>query len=674
MKELSIDLETYSDVDIKQCGVYKYTDTPNFDILLFSYSIDGGDVITIDLASGEEIPITVINALTNDAIIKWAFNANFERVCLSVWLRKYYPQYFKGYYAGGTLVNNYLTPTSWRCSKVWANYMGLPHSLKAVGKELNLTHQKMQQGKELIRYFCSPCDPTKKNGMRTRNLPEHNPSDWEIFKQYNKRDVEVELAIKEILKLTPVPDDIWLQYTQDQIINDRGVRIDSTFVQRALQTDTSTRKKNFIMLKKLTGLENPNSLIQLKNWLKTQGVILNNLDKKSIMQLLAECSEGVVSQVLKIKQQLAKNSVRKYNRMLDMLCTDGRARGCFMFYGAITTGRWAGRGIQFQNLPQNHLIELDAARNAVLNLDYVAMEEKFYTIQKENGINHKTPYSVPEALSQLLRTALIPENGYKFIVADYSQIEARVLSTLAEEEWRLEAFTSGKDLYCESASRMFNKPVVKNGINGELRVKGKIAELALGYGGGENALKRMNALDMGLNEDELPSLVTQWRESNPKIVDFWRKCGKAAIKAIRYQTFDEVNDIKFWYPENILYIELPSGRSLAYRDPELQKNENEYEQIVYRGNKSDKLKEVSTYGAKLVENIVQGISRDILAYALEKLSSYRVVAHVHDEVIVEVPLETPIQTICDVLELTPPWFPNLPLKAEGYECFYYQKQ
>lgn len=674
MKELSIDLETYSDVDIKQCGVYKYTDTLNFDILLFSYSIDGGDVITIDLASGDEIPITVINALTNDAIIKWAFNANFERVCLSVWLRKYYPQYFKGYYAGGTLVNNYLNPTSWRCSKVWANYMGLPHSLKAVGKELNLTHQKMQQGKELIRYFCSPCDPTKKNGMRTRNLPEHNPSDWEIFKQYNKRDVEVELAIKEILKLTPVPDDIWLQYTQDQIINDRGVRIDSTFVQRALQTDTSTRKKNFIMLKKLTGLENPNSLIQLKNWLKTQGVILNNLDKKSIMQLLAECPEGVVSQVLKIKQQLAKNSVRKYNRMLDMLCTDGRARGCFMFYGAITTGRWAGRGIQFQNLPQNHLIELDAARNAVLNLDYVAMEEKFYTIQKENGINHKTPYSVPEALSQLLRTALIPENGYKFIVADYSQIEARVLSTLAEEEWRLEAFTSGKDLYCESASRMFNKPVVKNGINGELRVKGKIAELALGYGGGENALKRMNALDMGLNEGELPSLVTQWRESNPKIVDFWRKCGKAAIKAIRYQTFDEVNGIKFWYPENILYIELPSGRSLAYRDPELQKNENEYEQIVYRGNKSDKLKEVSTYGAKLVENIVQGISRDILAYALEKLSSYRVVAHVHDEVIVEVPLETPIQTICDVLELTPPWFPNLPLKAEGYECFYYQKQ
>lgn len=674
MKELSIDLETYSDVDIKQCGVYKYTDTPNFDILLFSYSIDGGDVITIDLASGDEIPITVINALTNDAIVKWAFNANFERVCLSVWLRKYYPQYFKGYYAGGTLVNNYLNPTSWRCSKVWANYMGLPHSLKAVGKELNLTHQKMQQGKELIRYFCSPCDPTKKNGMRTRNLPEHNPSDWEIFKQYNKRDVEVELAIKEILKLTPVPDDIWLQYTQDQIINDRGVRIDSTFVQRALQTDTSTRKKNFIMLKKLTGLENPNSLIQLKNWLKTQGVILNNLDKKSIMQLLAECSEGVVSQVLKIKQQLAKNSVRKYNRMLDMLCTDGRARGCFMFYGAITTGRWAGRGIQFQNLPQNHLIELDAARNAVLNLDYVAMEEKFYTIQKENGINHKTPYSVPEALSQLLRTALIPENGYKFIVADYSQIEARVLSTLAEEEWRLEAFTSGKDLYCESASRMFNKPVVKNGINGELRVKGKIAELALGYGGGENALKRMNALDMGLNEEELPSLVTQWRESNPKIVDFWRKCGKAAIKTIRYQTFDEVNGIKFWYPENILYIELPSGRSLAYRDPELQQNENEYEQIVYRGNKSDKLKEVSTYGAKLVENIVQGISRDILAYALEKLSSYRVVAHVHDEVIVEVPLKTPIQTICDVLELTPPWFPNLPLKAEGYECFYYQKQ
>lgn len=674
MKELSIDLETYSDVDIKQCGVYKYTDTPNFDILLFSYSIDGGDVITVDLASGEEIPIAVINALTNDTVIKWAFNANFERVCLSVWLRKYYPQYFKGYYTGGTLVNNYLNPASWRCSKVWANYMGLPHSLKAVGKELNLTHQKMQQGKELIRYFCSPCNPTKKNGMRTRNLPEHNPSDWEIFKQYNKRDVEVELAIKEKLKLTPVPDDIWLQYTQDQIINDRGVRIDSAFVKRALQTDTSTRKKNLMMLKKLTGLEKPNSLKQLKNWLETQGIVPKNLNKKSITQLLTEYPAGIVSQVLKIKQQLAKNSVKKYNRMLDMLCNDGRARGCFMFYGAVTTGRWAGRGIQFQNLPQNHLIELDAARNAVLNLDYVAMEEKFYTFQKDNGINHKTPYSVPEALSQLLRTALIPENGYKFIVADYSQIEARVLSTLAEEEWRLEAFISGKDIYCESASRMFNKPVVKNGINGELRVKGKIAELALGYGGGENALKRMNALDMGLNEDELPSLVTQWRESNPKIVEFWHRCGKAAIKAIRYQTYAEVNDIRFWCPENILYIDLPSGRSLTYRDTELLTSENGYEQIVYRGNRNDKLKEVSTYGAKLVENIIQGISRDILAYALGNLSSYRVVAHVHDEVIVEVPLNTQIQTICNILELTPPWIPELPLKAEGYECFYYQKQ
>ena len=583
IKELSIDLETYSDVDIKQNGVYKYADSPNFEILLFAYSVNNSnDIKVVDLASGEKVPEDVLKALTDDTVIKWAFNANFERVCLSVWLKKYYPQYFKGYQSDEKALQNYLSPTSWRCSMVWSNYVGLPHSLDAVGKELNLTDQKMKEGKELIKYFCCPCKPTAKNGMRTRNLPQHNPYAWETFKQYNKRDVEAELEIKERLRLSPVSDDMWQQYALDQKINDRGVKIDAAFVQKALDVDDMVRDVNYAELKNITGIDNPNSTVQLKNWLKTQGVVADSIDKKTIDELLTQHTEGIVPQALKLKQQLAKSSVKKYSRMLDMVTQDGRARGCFMFYGAITTGRWAGRGIQLQNLPQNHLKELDAARNAILNTDYKAMREKFVS---EDG---KTLYNTPDALSQLLRTAIIPEDGHKFIVADYSQIEARVLSVIAGEKWRLEAFAAGKDIYCESASHMFNKPVVKNGINGELRVKGKIAELALGYGGGENALIRMGALDMGLSEDELPSLVKQWRASNPKIVEFWKKCDKAAIKAIKNRTGVEVGNIRFWCPENILYIDLPSGRSLAYRNPELQKDENGYDKIVYKGGKDKK--------------------------------------------------------------------------------------
>ena len=464
IKELSIDLETYSDVDIKQNGVYKYADNPNFDILLFAYSVNGGDVKVVDLASGEKIPEDVLKALTDDTVIKWAFNANFERVCLSVWLQKYYPQYFKGYQSDEKALQNYLSPTSWRCSMVWSNYVGLPHSLDAVGKELNLTDQKMKEGKELIKYFCCPCKPIVKNGMRTRNLPQHNPDGWETFKQYNKRDVEAELEIKERLRLTPVPEDVWKQYAIDQKINDRGVKIDTAFVQKAQEVDDTIRDVNYSELKNITGIDNPNSTVQLKNWLKTQGVIADNLDKKAIEKLLTQHTGGIVSQALKLKLQLAKSSVKKYSRMQDMVTQDGRARGCFMFYGATTTGRWAGRGIQLQNLPQNHLAELDAARNAILNADYTAMREKFVSD------DCKTSYNTSDALSQLLRTAIIPEDGHKFIVADYSQIEARVLSVIAGEEWRLKAFASNKDIYCESASHMFNKPVVKNGINGELRV------------------------------------------------------------------------------------------------------------------------------------------------------------------------------------------------------------
>ena len=668
IKELSIDLETFSDEDVKQNGVYKYTESPNFDILLFAYSVNGGDVKVVDLASGDKVPNDIIKSLTDDTVIKWAFNANFERVCLSAWLRKYYPQYFKGYQSNEGALQNYLDPTSWRCTMVWSNYLGLPHSLEAVGAELGLAEQKMKEGKGLIKYFCCPCEATAKNNMRTRNLPEHNPEGWETFKCYNKRDVEVELTIKDRLKYNPVPDDVWQQYAIDQKINDRGVRIDTTFVQKAIEVDKRDRKASYDELKHLTNIENPNSTIQLRDWLKSQGVVTDSLDKKAIEQLLSELTDGSVHQVLGLKQQLAKSSVKKYTRMLNMTAQDGRARGSFMFYGAITTGRWAGRGIQLQNLPQNHLGKLDEARNAIINMDYTAMKETFIS---EDG---KTIYNTPGALSQLLRTALVPEMGYKFIVADYSQIEARVLSAIAGEQWRLDAFASGKDIYCESASQMFNKPVVKNGINGELRVKGKIAELALGYGGGESALVSMGALNMGLNKEELPSLVDQWRSANPRIVEFWKKCDRAAIKTIKNRTGVEVDNIRFWCPENVLYIDLPSGRSLAYRSPEIKKDENGYDKIVYRGEKDKKLKEVGTYGAKLVENIVQGISRDILAYALGNLSAYRIVAHVHDEIIVEVPMDTQIQTICDIMGQTPSWIAGLPLKAEGYECPYYQKQ
>ena len=673
IKELSIDLETYSDVDIKH-GVYKHTDTPSFEILLFSYAVNGGEVKTVDLASGEKIPEEILKALTDDTVIKWAFNANFERVCLSVWLKKYYPQYFKGYNSNEEALKNYLDPASWRCSMIWSSCMGLPRKLEQVCKVLNLSKQKMAEGKDLIQYFCHPCKPNKKNGGRLRNLPQHSPKKWETFKQYNKRDVEAELEIKERLKLHPVPEDIWGQYAQDQKINDRGVKIDADFVQQARGLASVDKADRGEELKKLTNIDNPNSCPQLKNWLKTQGVDTQKVDKQAIEDLLNNPSTPpIVVEALKLKQQLSKSSVSKYDKMRDMICSDGRLRGCLQFYGASTTGRWAGRGVQLQNLPQNHIDDLDKARNAVITSNAVAMKEAFVTTGKVNGEKTTIPLKTPDALSQLIRTALIPENGYKFIVSDYSQIEARVLSWLAGEHWRLDAFRANKDIYCASASQMFGVPVEKNGQNSDLRVKGKIAELALGYGGGENALARMDS-KKELDGANLPEIVDKWRKANPQIVELWKQCNKAAQEVIQDRSGAEAGALHFWCPENTLYIELPSGRSLAYRYPELKPDEDGYLNITYQGVGGKGMNETKTYGAKLVENIVQGISRDILAYALQNLSDYRVVAHVHDEVIVEVPKDTPVNTITGIMEQTPSWIEGLPLKAEGYECPYYQKQ
>lgn len=673
IKELSIDLETYSDVDISS-GVYKHTDTPSFEILLFSYAVNGGEVKTVDLASGEKVPEDIIKALTDDTVIKWAFNANFERICLSAWLRKYYPQYFKGYDSDEKALKNYLDPTSWRCSMIWSSCMGLPRKLEQVCKALNLSKQKMEEGKSLIQYFCHPCEPTKKNGGRLRNLPQHVPEKWETFKQYNKRDVEAELEIKEHLKFNPVPEDIWAQYPQDQKINDRGVKIDVDFVQKARDLASADKLDCGKKLKKLTNIDNPNSSPQLKDWLKAQGIDTPSVDKQAIENLLNNHSTPPnVVETLKLKQQLSKSSVSKYDKMLDMVCSDGRLRGCLQFYGATTTGRWAGRGVQLQNLPQNHIDDLDKARNAVITSNAEVRKEAFVTTEKVNGVKTEVPLSIPDALSQLSRTALIPEDGCKFIVSDYGQIEARVLSWVAGEQWRLDAFKANKDIYCTCASQMFGVPVEKNGQNAELRVKGKIAELALGYGDGENALARMDS-KKELAGANLPEIVDKWRKANPKIVELWKQCNKAAQEAIQNRSRVEVGNLCFWCPENTLYIELPSGRSPAYRHPELKVDEDGYLNIIYQGVGEKGMSETKTYGAKLVENIVQGISRDILAYTLQNLSKYPVVTHIHDEVVAEVPKDIPVNTITGIMEQTPSWIEGLPLKAEGYECQYYQKQ
>lgn len=656
---LSIDLETYSSVDLKKSGVYPYAESSDFEILLFAYAINEGKVQVVDIACGEEVPDEILQALTDDTVTKWAYNCQFERVCLSYWLRRNYPQYFSSYSIAEDSVGNYLDPTSWKCSRIWGAYMGLPLSLKGIGAILKLDEQKMEEGSDLIKYFCKPCRPTKKNGGRTRNLPEHDPEKWVLFKKYNKRDVEVELAIKEKLTKFPVPDFVWDEYHLDQEINDRGILLDMHFVEQAITVDAQTKMYLRRKMQEQTGLENPNSVVQMKGWLSDNGVQAESLDKKAVKELISD-SEDRIADVLSYRQQLAKSSVSKYTAMQNAVCADGRARGMFQFYGANRSGRWAGRLIQLQNLPQNHMDDLEEARNLVRDGNFSALEMLYDNI--------------PNVLSELIRTAFIPKPGYKYIISDFSAIEARVLSFLAGEQWRVDVFQAGKDIYCESASQMFGVPVVKNGINGHLRQKGKIAELALGYGGSVGALKAMGALDMGLSEDELQPLVNAWRSSNPHITQLWWDIDAAVKKAVMYKTAVQSHGFRIYYKSGMLFIDLPSGRRLVYVKPRMGTNQFGSDSVTYEGINTSKWTRIESYGPKFVENIVQAVSRDILAYAMKTLSHCFICGHVHDELIIECSPDVSLSTVCEQMGRTPPWISGLLLRADGYECNFYQKQ
>ena len=656
---LSIDLETFSDVDLKKCGVYKYASSPNFEILLFGVSVDGGEVTVYDLASGDTVPEEIIRALSDDSVIKWAYNASFERVCLSVWLRRNYPQYFSSYSIEEDTVRNYLDPSSWRCSLVWGAYMGLPLSLEGIGKVLKLENQKMAEGKALIRYFCVPCKPTKANGGRTRNLPEHDPVKWSTFIAYNKRDVETEMAIQQKLSKFPVPEFLWEEYHLDQEINDRGIQLDMVLVEQAIAIDERSREELSAKMRQLTALENPNSVQQMKEWLTKHGLEVDCLDKKAVKELL-KTAPPELAEVLELRRQLAKSSVKKYQAMQNAVCADGRARGMFQFYGANRSGRWAGRLIQLQNLPQNHMTHLEDARRLVRAGDYALLSALYD--------------SVPEVLSELIRTAFVPRDGYKFIVSDFSAIEARVLSFLAGESWRLKVFAENGDIYCASASAMFHVPVEKHGQNAHLRQKGKIAELALGYGGSVGALKSMGALEIGLAEEELQPLVDAWRTSNPNIVQFWWDVDNAVKTTVRQRLDTETHGIRFRYRSGMLFIVLPSGRQLCYVKPKMGTNKFGGESVTYEGiGSTKKWERIESYGPKFVENIVQAISRDILMYAMRTLSHCFIVGHVHDELIIECSMDVSPDAVCEQMGRTPPWIGGLNLRADGYETMFYKK-
>lgn len=645
MKSLSMDIETYSSANLAKSGLYRYVESPDFSILLFAYSIDGAEVQVVDLASGEKLPPKIIAALTDETVTKWAFNANFERVCLSRFL--------------GLPTGEYINPASWKCSMVWAATMGLPLSLEGVGSVLNLDKQKLTEGKDLIKYFCQPCAPTKSNGQRTRNYPYHAPDKWLAFKKYNARDVETEMSIQEKLAKFPVPESIWDEYHLDQEINDRGVALDMTLVQEAIAMDGRSRSELSTAMKQLTELENPNSVQQMKQWLADNGMETDTLGKKVVAELLKTAPPDLAD-VLLLRQQLAKSSIRKYQAMENAICTDGRARGMFQFSGANRTGRWAGRLIQMQNLPQNHLEDLAEARALVRSGDFDALEMLYE--------------DVPDTLSQLIRTAFVPRTGARLIVSDFSAIEARVIAWLAGEQWRQDVFAKGGDIYCASASQMFKVPVEKHGVNGHLRQKGKIAELALGYGGSVGALKAMGAIEIGLDEHELPPLVDAWRQANPRIVKFWWDVDKAAMEAVRYKRTNSTHGISFSCQSGMLFITLPSGRRLAYVKPRIGENKFGGQCITYEGvGATKKWERLDSYGPKFVENIVQAISRDILCSAMQTLRHCSIVMHVHDEIVIEADSQLSLNAVCEQIGQTPPWAKGLLLRADGYETDFYKK-
>ena len=649
MKKLSCDIETFSDVDLIRCGVYKYADSPNFEMLLFAYAVDDGDVHIIDIAGGEELPEKIIQAIKSDTVVKTAYNAQFERVCLSRYLKL--PD------------GEYLNPQSWYCTAVQAAELALPLSLADVGSVLGLERQKMTEGKELIKYFCVPCKPTKSNGNCTRNRPCHDINKWETFKKYCMRDVDVERQIADKLKMYPISDEEHRLYVLDQIINDRGVLVDSELAEQAVKLNSIQTAVAVEQAYMITGLENPNSVTQLKQWLKEKGVEIESLSKKSVKSLADE-TDGDVSEMLKLRLLMAKTSVKKYEAVIRSVCSDNRVHGMMRFCGANRTGRWSGNILQPQNLPQNHLPDLTLARDIVKDGDFEMLDMMFG--------------NVPNVLSELIRTVLIPKPNHRFIVADFSAIEARVLAWIAGEQWRIDTFKNGGDIYCASASKMFKVPVEKHGVNGELRQKGKISELACGYGGSVGALKNMGAVEMGVQEDELQGLINDWRNANPHIVRFWYEVGNAAMKAIKEKTTVPLGKLVFAYERGILFIRLPSGRRLSYIKPRIGTNRFGGDSITYMGiNSAKKWDRLETFGGKLTENIVQGTARDLLANALINAANagYDTVFHVHDEIICEVPNGYgSVDELCKLMCIKPEWADGLPLNADGFECEYYKKE
>ena len=645
MKNLSIDLETYSSVDINKAGVYRYSESPDFEVLLFGYSVDGAPAQVVDLACGEFIPAEIQEALVDPAVTKWAFNASFERVCLSRFL--------------GLPSGTYLEPQQWRCSMVWSAYLGLPLSLAGVGAVLKLEKQKLTTGKDLIKYFCQPCEPRKSNNGRTRNHPTDAPDKWAMFKAYNLRDVDTEVAIQGKLSRFPVPEFVWDEYHLDQEINDRGIRLDMKVVENAIQFDALSRAELMEKMQSLTALENPNSVAQMKAWLAKHGMEIESLGKKEVAAMLKDAPPDL-AEALVLRQQLAKSSVKKYQAMQNCVCEDGRAHGMFMFYGANRTGRFSGRLVQLQNLPQNHMGDLEQARELVRSGNYGALEMLYD--------------SIPDVLSELIRTAFIPYEGGKFIVADFSAIEARVIAWMAGEQWRLDVFSQGGDIYCASASQMFHVPVVKHGINGHLRQKGKIAELALGYGGSVGALKAMGALEMGIPEEELKPLVDAWRDSNPHITQLWWDVDDAIKETVKKKVTTETHGLQFLYESGFLFMCLPSGRRLAYVKPRIGENKFGGESVTYEGiGPTKKWERLESYGPKFVENAIQAISRDVLCYAMKTLRCCNIVAHVHDELIIEADPHVSLDAICEQMGRTPPWAKGLILRADGYETPFYKK-